>query len=144
MFHYLYSLKHTPSYDFTEDGIVPLKREYLDYNTNYKDATKISLGEMSSSTFSISCISSYVISNIFSCVLWELELFCYGSSLRKLLQRNVWFCLRISCAVIETNWHPKVFKYDTLKCSGKSRFWILLQHHIGLQEDNSYGVSQGI
>lgn len=63
--HYLYSLKRTPSYDFTGDGIVPLKRGYLDYNTKYKDATKITLGATSSSTFSSSCISSCVISNTF-------------------------------------------------------------------------------
>lgn len=81
--HYLYSLKHTPFYDFTEDGIVPLKSGYLDYNTKYKDATRLTLRETSSSAFSSSHISSFFISNFFffSCLLWELELFCYYSSL---------------------------------------------------------------
>lgn len=58
--HYLYSLKHAPSYDFTEDGIVPLKIEYLDYNTKCKDATRVTLRETSSSTFSSSHISSFL------------------------------------------------------------------------------------
>lgn len=62
--HYLYSLKHAPSYDFTEDGIVPLKSGYVD-NTKCKDATRVTLRETSSSTFSSSHISSFFIYNTF-------------------------------------------------------------------------------
>lgn len=110
--HYLYSLKHTPFYDFTGDGIVPLKRGYLDYNTKYKDATKITLGETSSSTFSSSCISSCVISNtFFFCLLWELELFCYGSSLYKKTAAEECLILPKNILFLETSWHPKAFKY---------------------------------
>jgi len=63
--HYLYSLKHAPSYDFTEDGIVPLRSGYLDYNTKCTDATRFASRETSSSTFSCSHISSFFIYNTF-------------------------------------------------------------------------------
>lgn len=53
------SLKHALFYNFTECGVVPLKSGCLHYNTKCEIATRVTLRESSSSTFSNSRISFF-------------------------------------------------------------------------------------
>lgn len=93
--HYLYSLKHSPSNDFTEDGIVPLKSRYLDCNTKGKDATRVTLRETSSSTFSSSPFSSsFIYNSLFFSLACKSFLICFPWSVWESLLSG------LSCSVI--------------------------------------------
>lgn len=107
------SLKHALFYNFTECGVVPLKSGCLHYNTKCEIATRVTLRESSSSTFSNSRISFFFSIFFFPGMQKPFNMFvlkCLGkfNFWTVLHCKSFWFWRRwnsVLCLIV--NSHPK-------------------------------------